>query len=59
MTDANAAGEQHQDYNNGLMVVRNGVGITRPGALSKWCHASKKPAAQPIERARMVLEIRQ
>ena len=27
MTDANAAGEQHQDYNNGLMVVRNGVAL--------------------------------
>jgi pilus assembly protein CpaB len=25
--DANAAGEQHQNYNNGLMVVRNGVAL--------------------------------
>jgi pilus assembly protein CpaB len=27
MADAKAAGEQHQDYNNGLMVVRNGVAL--------------------------------
>jgi pilus assembly protein CpaB len=27
MTDANAADEQHQNYSNGLMVVRNGVAI--------------------------------
>jgi pilus assembly protein CpaB len=27
MTDANAAGEEHQNYSNGLMVVRNGVAI--------------------------------
>jgi len=27
MTDANAAGEQHQDYSNGLTVVRNGVAV--------------------------------
>jgi pilus assembly protein CpaB len=27
MTDANAAGEQQQDYSNGLMVVRNGVAL--------------------------------
>ncbi|MGH6830633.1 MAG: Flp pilus assembly protein CpaB, partial [Methylocella sp.] len=27
MADANAAGEQHQNYNTGLMVVRNGVAL--------------------------------
>jgi pilus assembly protein CpaB len=27
MNDAKTAGEQHQDYNNGLMVVRNGVAL--------------------------------
>jgi pilus assembly protein CpaB len=27
ITDAKAAGEQHQNYNNGLMVVRNGVAL--------------------------------
>ena len=27
MTDAKAAGERHQDYSNGLMVVRNGVAL--------------------------------
>ena len=27
MTDAKAAGEQHQDYSNGLTVVRNGVAV--------------------------------
>jgi len=27
MTDANAAGEEHQNYSNGLMVVRNGVAL--------------------------------
>ncbi|MGH6935691.1 MAG: Flp pilus assembly protein CpaB, partial [Methylocella sp.] len=27
MNDANTAGEQHQNYNNGLLVVRNGVAL--------------------------------
>ena len=27
MTDANAAGEQHQNYSNGLMVIRNGAAL--------------------------------
>ena len=27
MSDANAAGEHHQNYNNGLLVVRSGVAI--------------------------------
>ncbi len=27
MKDANAAGEQHRNYNNGLLVVRNGVAL--------------------------------
>jgi hypothetical protein len=27
IADANAAGEQHQDYSNGLTVIRNGVAV--------------------------------
>ncbi len=58
VTDANATAEQPPQPQQRTDGGPQRRGNTRQGALSKWRHASQQPAAQPIERARMVLEIR-